>query len=178
MVDNFGDIGVTWRLARQLQREGHGTRSGSGWTIWPASPASAPGWIPHKKPSGSRASISSAGTTPRRRCRAGERGDRGLCLRPARPFIARMAEQSPPPAGSTWSISAEAWVEDCHGLASPAGWQPEPRQVLLLPGFHTENRRPQCERGSSPSGMPGSRMTRGLPPTGPASACHPNEKAS
>ena len=24
VVDNFGDIGVTWRLARQLQREGHG----------------------------------------------------------------------------------------------------------------------------------------------------------
>ena len=24
VVDNFGDIGVTWRLARQLEREGHG----------------------------------------------------------------------------------------------------------------------------------------------------------
>jgi hypothetical protein len=23
VVDNFGDIGVTWRLARQLEREGH-----------------------------------------------------------------------------------------------------------------------------------------------------------
>jgi hypothetical protein len=32
VVDNFGDIGVTWRLARQLEQEGR-VRYGSGWTI-------------------------------------------------------------------------------------------------------------------------------------------------
>jgi hypothetical protein len=38
VIDNFGDIGVCWRLARQLAQE-HGMRCDCGSTIWPASPA-------------------------------------------------------------------------------------------------------------------------------------------
>ena len=35
VVDNYGDIGVCWRLARQLANE-HGLTVGCGWTIWAA----------------------------------------------------------------------------------------------------------------------------------------------
>ena len=70
VVDNFGDIGVTWRLARQLKQEGalpiHGNEVQV--RLWVDDLASfariCRGSTPRRIASGSMASISSTGTTP------------------------------------------------------------------------------------------------------------------
>lgn len=134
IVDNFGDAGVSWRLARMLAVE-HGLDV----TLWIDSPATlariAPGVI------------------------AGNRVSRvdGVTVRqwedpwpPAPPadavveafgcglpdgYVEAMAKPLPPPA---WFIleylSAEAWVEPAHGLPSPHPGLSLPRR-FWFPGF-------------------------------------------
>ena len=70
VVDNFGDIGVTWRLARQLKREGNIAAHGNEVQVrlWVDDLASfariCPGSTRRRMASGSMASISSTGMRP------------------------------------------------------------------------------------------------------------------
>lgn len=105
MVDNFGDIGVTWRLARQLEREGHGEVR-----LWVDDLASFARICPGLNPALDRQWVEGIhiqrwqGPLPADAIPARVVIEAFACELPA-PFIKRMAEQSPPPAGSIWSIS-------------------------------------------------------------------------
>lgn len=135
VVDNFGDIGVSWRLARQLRKE-HGLRV----RLWVDDPVSfglleprlQPG-LPHQTLEGVDilhwTPAAPAGAVP---------GDVvveafGCALGEA--FEQRMAERQPRPVWINLDyLSAEAWVEGVHKLGSP-----HPRLPLqshfFSPGF-------------------------------------------
>ncbi|MNH12952.1 hypothetical protein D3C79_725060 [compost metagenome] len=136
VVDNYGDIGVTWRLARQLVAE-HGLAV----RLWvddlnafvPLCPAADAG-AAQQWQQGVDVRAWPAQWSPV------EPGDVVIgafaCQLPAA-FIDAMRTR---PAPSLWLnleyLSAEDWVEGCHGLPSP---QPNGlRKVFFFPGF-TEN---------------------------------------
>ncbi len=129
VIDNHGDLGVCWRLARELATRGQTVR------LWVDDPT-ALGWM---APSGAdRVEVQhwTRATTPPSTRR---RGDRSLRLRPARrPLCRAMAAARPAPLWINLEyLSAEAYVERCHGLPSPQ--QAGPGRGLLkwffYPGF-------------------------------------------
>ena len=133
VVDNYGDIGVTWRLARQLVAE-HGLAVRL--------------WVDDLAPF--------ARLCPGADAEAGQQWQQGVEVRrwpatwqacpPAAVVIGAFACQLPAeyieamrarPAPPLWLnleyLSAEDWVEGCHGLPSP---QPNGlRKVFFFPGF-------------------------------------------
>jgi uncharacterized repeat protein (TIGR03837 family) len=113
VIDNFGDIGVCWRLARCLARD-------HGWHVrlW----VDAPEALTRIKPHGS----AEAGIEIRPWTDDNATCVPGACvieafacdLPPA--FVTAMAAQHPPPCWVNLEyLTAEAWVEGCHGLPSP-----------------------------------------------------------
>jgi uncharacterized repeat protein (TIGR03837 family) len=110
VIDNHGDLGVCWRLARDLASRGARVR------LW-MDDASALNWMAPERPE-------------RIELRAWPQADPLLapgqvvieafgCELPAA-FIARMAAATPPPRWINLEyLSAEAYVERSHGLASP-----------------------------------------------------------
>lgn len=111
VIDNFGDIGVSWRLARDLAARGQRVR------LWIDDAAPLRWMAPAGWPSGISVHDWQASDT------AAEAGDVvietfGCELPPA--FIARMAAR---PRAPLWLnleyLSAEPYVERSHGLASP-----------------------------------------------------------
>ena len=111
VIDNFGDIGVSWRLARDLASRGQHVR------LW-IDDASALRWM------------APAGIPPRIAVldwqdsqHASEVGDVVIetfgCELPEA-FLARMAARAVPPRWINLEyLSAESYVERSHGLASP-----------------------------------------------------------
>jgi uncharacterized repeat protein (TIGR03837 family) len=112
VIDNFGDIGVCWRLARCLARD-------HGWHVrlW----VDALDALAHIKPLGA----AEPGVEVR------QWNDAPLPCLPAHcvieafacdlppAFVTAMAAQHPPPHWINLEyLSAEAWVEGCHGLPS------------------------------------------------------------
>lgn len=118
VIDNFGDIGVCWRLARQLAGE-HGLAV----TLWVNDLASFARLAPALDPA-QETQVLGAITVRRW---AGEIADPApgdlviegfACTLPAG-FLAAMRTRTPAPRWLNLEyMSAEAWVEDCHGLAS------------------------------------------------------------
>jgi len=137
VVDNYGDIGVAWRLARQLAGE-HEIQVRL-WLddlatlqrIWPATDIDRPiqqisgievrRWVePFPETSPAPLVIEAFG-----------------CALPER-YLAAMARREPRPLWLNLEyLSAEAWVKGCHGLPSP-----HPRLPLTAyfyyPGFEPE----------------------------------------
>jgi uncharacterized repeat protein (TIGR03837 family) len=150
VVDNFGDIGVTWRLARQLKQEGAlpAQKSEVQVRLWVDDLASFARICPALDPAQDGQWVDGiyvqhwherlpADMTPARVVI-----EAFACELPA-PFIERMAEQTTPPCWINLEyLSAESWVEDCHGLASPqqVGSQ-RLDKYFFFPGF-TQNGRP------------------------------------
>jgi len=133
VVDNYGDVGVTWRLARQLVAE-----HGQSVRLWvddprafarlcpPADPASPRQWQ-----AGVEVRIWPSAWRPVQP--ADVVIEAFACQLPAA-FRQAMAARSPQ---SLWLnleyLSAEDWVAGCHGLPSP---QPEGlRKFFFFPGF-------------------------------------------
>ena len=111
VIDNYGDIGVSWRLARDLAARGQSVR------LW-LDDASALQWM---APQGAPPGIQVLPWT--QSADAAEAGDVVIetfgCELPE-PFVCRMAERSKPPLWINLEyLSAEAYVERCHGLSSP-----------------------------------------------------------
>ncbi len=134
VVDNYGDIGVCWRLARQLARE-HGRAV----RLWVDDPASLAPLCPACDPALPAQSIQGVEV---RHWPADFTIDRVAdvvieafaCELPAA-YIAMMATAERQPCWINLEyLTAEAWAESCHGLASP-----HPRLPLLkhffFPGF-------------------------------------------
>ncbi|OZG43429.1 hypothetical protein CAK78_02470 [Aeromonas sp. A35_P] len=160
VVDNFGDIGVTWRLARQVKREGalpaqEGEVQVRLWVddlesfarICPGlDPAQESQWVDGIHIQHWHETLP-ADTIPARVVI-----EAFACELPAL-FIEQMVEQMvsqarPPCWLNLEYLSAESWVEDCHGLASPqrVGNQ-SLNKYFFFPGFTARTGGLLCERG-------------------------------
>lgn len=105
VVDNFGDVGVCWRLARNLALRGHRARL----------------WIDNARALAWMAPAGAAGVEVGPFEGAGEPGDvvvEAFGCDPPAPFVERMAVRAPVWLNLEY-LSAEAWVERAHGLPSP-----------------------------------------------------------
>ena len=134
VIDNYGDIGVTWRLARQLAAE-HGARV----RLWVDELESLERLCPQAQASLAQQSI--AGVDVRRWDDAADAAqphdvviEAFGCQLPAA-FLASMASR---PTPAVWLnleyLSAEEWVDGCHGLPS---LQPSSKlhKYFFFPGF-------------------------------------------
>src|SRR5208282_927234 len=120
VVDNYGDIGVAWRLARQLARE-----HGIGVRLWVDHLAPLTRLAPQVDATTNLQTV--LGVEVRRWDRAGgEPAEVAAdvvieafgCGLPA-PYLAAMAARARQPLWINLEyLSAEQWIEDCHGLAS------------------------------------------------------------
>ncbi|MCL2075879.1 MAG: elongation factor P maturation arginine rhamnosyltransferase EarP [Betaproteobacteria bacterium] len=131
VVDNFGDLGVCWRLARQLASE-RGLRV----RLWLDNPAPLSLIAPQRDDAVEISPWPNGAEMP-------EIADIVIeafaCELPA-PYLQGMAatsavnKESAPCWINLEYLSAEEWIEDCHGLASP-----HPRLQLVkyffFPGF-------------------------------------------
>ncbi|MDR2365076.1 MAG: elongation factor P maturation arginine rhamnosyltransferase EarP [Zoogloeaceae bacterium] len=127
VIDNFGDIGVSWRLARQLA-----TEHAANVRLWVDDPAPLAWLAPDRA------------TTPVRLCRwrtpfsfdavADVVVEAFGCALPENYLQAMAARPRSPCWLNLEYLSAENWVEGCHGMASP-----HPRLPLVkyffFPGF-------------------------------------------
>ena len=146
VVDNFGDIGVCWRLARQLAAE-HGCLV----RLWVDELVAF-----------SRLCPEIALNQPVQVCS-------GVEIRPWQPdfpdvepadvvieafacdlpagYVAAMARRQVPPCWINLEyLSAESWVADCHGLPSPHPTLPLTK-VFMIPGFDERSAGLLRERG-------------------------------
>lgn len=134
VVDNYGDAGVCWRLARQLARE-------HGWAVrlWIDDLTPLAGLRPGIDPVLDRQEIDGVeirhweedfpDVTP------GEVVIEAFACELPPGFVAAMAGQARPPVWINLEyLTAEDWVADCHGLPSPHPSLPL-QKYFFFPGF-------------------------------------------
>mgnify|MGYP000116605647 FL=1 len=119
VIDNFGDIGVCWRLARQLRHE-----FGLSVRLWVDDLESFRYLCPEVLPD--LLEQDCRGVEVRKWCEPApviEPHDlviEAFACDPPETFVAAMAGKLPRPIWINLEyLSAENWVEGCHGLASP-----------------------------------------------------------
>jgi uncharacterized repeat protein (TIGR03837 family) len=137
VIDNFGDAGVCWRLARLLARE-HGLTV----TLWIDQPAALARIVPGIEPTGAQQRVD--GVTLRRwatdfpRLKADEVPDvvvEGFgCGLPDACVAALAARPTPPGWFILEYLSAEPWIDAAHGRPSPHPTLGLPRR-FWFPGF-------------------------------------------
>ena len=128
VVDNFGDIGVCWRLARELARRGHAVR------LW-TDDATALRWM---APAGEPGVEVGAWTQTTAFPPPGDVVVEAFGCDPPPAFVAAMAAAAPTPAWINLEyLSAEDYVERSHGLASPRLADPGRglQKWFFYPGF-------------------------------------------
>jgi uncharacterized repeat protein (TIGR03837 family) len=110
VIDNHGDLGVCWRLSRELASRGHAVR------LW-VDDAAALAWMAPQRPAGIELRDwppGDGGVTP------GDIVIEAFGCEPPPDFVARMATRTPAPRWINLEyLSAEDYVERSHGLASP-----------------------------------------------------------
>jgi uncharacterized repeat protein (TIGR03837 family) len=109
VIDNFGDIGVCWRLCADLADRGHMVR------LW-VDDASALSWMAPESERSPRIQVLHWNDGVQ------EPGDvvvEAFGCNPPDVFVARMQRPAPPAWINLEYLSAEDWVERCHGLRSP-----------------------------------------------------------
>lgn len=134
VIDNYGDIGVTWRLARQLSKE-HGISV----RLWVDDLAAFQHLRPEVDPT--RATQHLAGveirrwTSPLPEVKPGEVVIEALACNLPEEFILRMAASRPTPLWLNLEyLSAEDWVAGVHGLPSPHPRLPL-KKYFFMPGY-------------------------------------------
>ncbi|MBO3274627.1 elongation factor P maturation arginine rhamnosyltransferase EarP [Pseudomonas schmalbachii] len=133
VVDNYGDIGVTWRLARQLATD-HGQRV----RLWVDDLAPFARLCPEADVSLARQSHSGvevcAWPSPWQATEAADVVIEAFACQLPAAYIQAMRERAVRPLWLNLEyLSAEPWVEDCHGLPSlqACGLQ----KYFYFPGF-------------------------------------------
>lgn len=127
VIDNFGDVGVCWRLARSLADAGEQVR------LW-IDDERALRWMAPQGAPGVR--CRSFADDPA--CRPGDVVIEAFGCDPPPAFVARMAGRRPRPVWINLEyLSAEAYVERSHGLRSPqfAGPGAGLDKWFFYPGF-------------------------------------------
>ena len=125
VIDNFGDIGVCWRLAADLGARGEQVR------LW-TDDASALGWMAPQGATNVRVGPWDAAAEP------ADVVIEAFGCDPPPAFVARMAQRAPPPLWiNLEDLSAEPYVARCHGLGSPqlAGAAAGLHKWFFYPGF-------------------------------------------
>ncbi|MGL5199703.1 MAG: elongation factor P maturation arginine rhamnosyltransferase EarP, partial [Aeromonas veronii] len=155
VVDNFGDIGVTWRLARQLKREGNIAAPSNEVQVrlWVDDLTSFARICPGLDPAQDGQWVEGIyiqhwhETLPSDMNPGKVVIEAFACELPA-PFIELMASQPKPPCWINLEyLSAESWVEDCHGLASPLRvGNKSLNKYFFFPGFTAKTGGLLCER--------------------------------
>lgn len=174
VVDNFGDIGVCWRLARQLAVE-HGISV----RLWVDDLRSAARLVPSLDIGQAAQWVDGVEV---RRWEAsfpvvepGEVVLAAFACRLPEVFVEAMARRSPRPVWINLEyLSAEDWVADCHALPSP-----HPRLPLVehffFPGFEPRTGGVLREAGYAARRaafrVNGFRSALGLPPPAPGELC-------
>lgn len=144
VIDNFGDIGVCWRLSADLAARGHHVR------LW-VDDAGALGWMAPEvawalDASGREVGTGHPGVTVHRWSdaeqaeRVPEPGDvvvEAFGCDPPEAFLQRMNRPAPPAWVNLEYLSAEGYVERSHGLQSPVFSGPAAglRKHFFYPGF-------------------------------------------
>lgn len=138
VIDNFGDAGVSWRLARQLAGE-HGRQV----HLWVDNLAALRQICPAADPLGETQQLDGVSV-----CRWDDDADPAqyastgtevvieafACQLPE-PYLEALAANVPPPVWLNLEyLSAEGWVEDCHGLPSIHPRLPLTK-YFFFPGF-------------------------------------------
>ncbi|WP_363323688.1 elongation factor P maturation arginine rhamnosyltransferase EarP [Zoogloea sp.] len=174
VVDNFGDIGVCWRLARQLAAE-HGISV----RLWVDDLHSARRLMPSLDIGHAAQWVD--GVEVRRweatfpAVEPGQVVLAAFACRLPEVFVEAMARRSPRPVWINLEyLSAEDWVADCHALPSP-----HPRLPLVehffFPGFEpqTGGVLREADYAARHAAFPvnGFRSALGLPPPAPDELC-------
>lgn len=146
VVDNYGDIGVTWRLARQLAAE-HGVQV----RLWVDELTSLHRLAPEIDLAAAPQSCSGVevrhwskpfpAVTP-----ADVVIETFACELPESYVVAMAARESKPVWINLEYLSAENWVTGCHRLASPHPQLPLTK-YFFFPGFTRDTGGLLCERG-------------------------------
>jgi len=134
VVDNYGDIGVCWRLARQLAAE-----YGLHVRLWMDDLASFARLAPALDPSLDAQSLYGVEirrwTTPFSATTPADVVIEAFACEVPAVYVAAMALQAPKPLWINLEyLSAEAWVEEHHGLPSPHPQLPLTK-YFFFPGF-------------------------------------------
>jgi len=134
VVDNYGDIGVCWRLARQLSAE-HGLRV----RLWVDDLASlhriCPDVAPGIDSQRSHGVEINRWREPFPMLEPAEVVIEAFACNPPASYVAAMAAKQPKPVWINLEyLSAEAWVLGCHGLPSPHPSLPLVK-YFFFPGF-------------------------------------------
>lgn len=136
MVDNFGDIGVCWRLSRQLVHE-HGIAVELWVDDWPALQRFIAAQPP--EPDICLQHWCSPWTQTRSVTAAIADSDVVIeafgCELPVEVKAAMASSAQPPRWINLEYLSAEDWVAGCHGLPSPQNLSPAIRKFFFFPGF-------------------------------------------
>lgn len=130
VIDNFGDLGVCWRLSADLAARGHGVR------LW-VDDASPLAWMAPQGHPGvevrpwSDAERADLGTRP------GDVVIEAFGCDPPDAFLAAMQRPQPPTWVNLEYLSAESYVERSHGLRSPVFSGPATglNKRFFYPGF-------------------------------------------
>ena len=128
VIDNHGDLGVAWRLCCDLADRGEQVR------LW-VDDAAALAWM---APQGHRGVEWVAWTDPAPDLAPGSVVVETFGCNPPPGFVQRMAAATPAPAWINLEyLSAEAYVERCHGLPSPVNVGPGRMLAkrFFYPGF-------------------------------------------
>lgn len=137
VIDNYGDIGVCWRLARQLVAE-HGLRV----RLWVDDLASFRPLCPELDPARAAQTVDGVDvrrwTTPFAPLATDDVAEvviEAFACELPETYLAAMAARPRKPAWINLEyLSAENWVAGCHGLASPHPRLPLTRH-FFFPGF-------------------------------------------
>ena len=162
VIDNFGDMGVCWRLAAELGRRGQQVR------LWTDDTA-ALAWMAPGALQGGTPGVQVIGwTDPAPDLGPGEVVVEAFGCAPPDRFVARMAAARPEPVWINLEyLSAESYVERSHGLVSPqfAGPGAGLQKWFFYPGFSAATGGLlQCQ-----AGLPGAGLVAG-PVVDPATA--------
>ena len=138
VVDNYGDIGVAWRLARQLAAEHHVAVR-----LYIDAPAALARIAPQVDAGALRQSVLGVDVRAWDRVHFSPSPDNDIgqvvieafgCGLPAS-HLAAMCARTPPPAWINLEyLTAESWIEGCHGLPSPLP-QSTLTRYFYFPGF-------------------------------------------